>query len=80
MTHKKIQNGHQFKGSVIWIIGIKACRAAQAIVDIRGRPIWWCDVGHCVAILENFVPPGSVCIKSVVWERKKYKYVIKLSK
>ena len=62
----KIQNGHQLKDHVIWIIGVEACCAAQLIVDILGRPIWRCDVGHCVAVLEIFVLPESVCIKSVM--------------
>ncbi len=63
---QKIQNGHQFKGHVIWIVRIEARRATESIVDIIGRPIWWCDVGHCVAVSENFVQPESVCIESVV--------------
>ena len=63
---KKNQNGHQFKGRVIRIVRIEALHAIQSMVDILGRPIWWCDVGHCVAVLENFVPPESVCIKSSV--------------
>ena len=64
-THK-IQNGHQFKGHVIRIVGIEATCPAQSIVDILGRSNWWCNVGHCVAVSENFVPPESVCIKSEV--------------
>ncbi len=68
---QKIQNGHQFKGHVIWIIRIEARRAARSIVDILGHPIWWCDVGHCVAVLENFVPPEYVCIENVVYDKKK---------
>jgi hypothetical protein len=63
---KKIQNGHQFNGRVIRIVRIEALHAIQSMVDILGCPIWWCDVGHCVAVLENFVPPESVCIKSVL--------------
>ena len=65
-TKNLIQNGHQFKAHVIRIVRIEARRAAQSIVDILGRPIWWCGVGHCVAVWENFVPPESVCIESVV--------------
>ena len=63
---QKNQNGHHFKGHVIQIVGIEARCAAQWTVDILGRPIWWYGVGHCVAVLENFVPQESVGIKSVV--------------
>ncbi len=66
VTHKKIQNGHQFEGHVIWIVGIEARHPVQSIIDILGHPNWWCDVGHCVAVSEIFVPPESVCIKSVM--------------
>jgi hypothetical protein len=66
VTHKKIQNGHQFKGYVIRIDGIEARHPAQSIVDILGRPNWWCNVGHCIAVLEIFVPPESVCVESVL--------------
>ena len=62
---QKIQNGQQFKGHVIWIIVVEALYAVQLIRDILEHPHWWCDVGHCVAVLENFVPPESVCIKRV---------------
>ena len=63
---QKIQNGHQFKCHVIWIVRIEARHTTQSIVDILGRPIWWCGVGHCVAVLENFLPLDFVCIESVV--------------
>ena len=51
-TQQNTQHGHQFKGCVIWIIGIKAFHAAQSIVDILGRPIWWCEAGHDVVVIK----------------------------
>ncbi len=49
-SFKKI--GHQFKGRVVWIFSIKAFHSAQSIVVILGRPIWWCEDGHGVAVIE----------------------------
>jgi hypothetical protein len=43
-TQQNTQYGHQFKGRVNRIVGIEAFHAAQSIVDILGRPIWWCEV------------------------------------
>jgi hypothetical protein len=43
-SQQNTQYGHQFKGRVIQIIGIEAFHATQSIVDILGRPIWWCEV------------------------------------
>jgi hypothetical protein len=63
---QKNWNGHQFKGHYIRIVKIEARCAAQSIVDILGHSNWCCDVGHCVAVSKNFVPPKTVCIKSEV--------------
>ena len=51
-TKSKYTNGHQFKGRVIRIVGIETFHAAQSIVDILGRPIWWCEAGHGVIVIE----------------------------
>ena len=78
MTHKKIQNGHQFKGHVIWIVRIEARRAAQSIVDILGGPICWCDVGHCVAVFGELCAT-RICVHEECCVQKKIN-VIELSK
>jgi hypothetical protein len=58
-THKKYKMVTNLKAMSFGLSGSRP--AAQSIVDL-GRPIWWCDIRHCVAISENFVPPESVCI------------------
>ena len=62
-TQNKNTNGHQFKGRVVRIVGIEAFNAAQSIVDILGRPIWWCEDGHGVAVIELMMCRRCVCIE-----------------
>ena len=52
LTQQNTQYGHQFKGHVIRIVGIEAFHIAQSIVDIRRRPIWWCEAGYGVVVIE----------------------------
>ena len=62
-------------------VGIEPSRPAQSIVDIFGRPKWWCDVGHCVVVSENFRHQNLCALRVKCKMRKNnHKYVIELSK
>ena len=50
--HNKIHNMVTNLKAVIQIVGIEAIHAARSIVDILGRPIWWCEAGHGVVVIE----------------------------
>jgi hypothetical protein len=70
-TQNKNTNGHQFKGRVVRIVRIEAINAAQSIVDILGRPIWWCEDGHGVVVIELMMCARCVCIKILSEGKKK---------
>ena len=69
-TQNKNTNGHQFKGRVVRIVGIEAFNAAQSIVDILGRPIWWCEDGHGIVVIELMMC-CEMCVHQDTFGRKK---------
>ena len=54
---KKHKHDHQFERLVVRVLVIDAFKGAGLLLGIRGR--WWSrsNVGHGVAVLENFAPP-----------------------
>jgi hypothetical protein len=49
------------------------------IVDILGRPIWWCEDGHGVAVIELWCATRSVCSRDFRMKKNECKYIINLS-
>ena len=68
--HKK-SVGNEFVSARLGRVGQK-CRllavgptCRRHVGDFPSQANWWCKLGHCVAVSENYVSPDDVCIKSV---------------